>query len=43
MLEKGNVLEVRIYNRSCVMYLDTSVYSIVSSLDLHSRHIILPR
>jgi hypothetical protein len=43
MLEKSNVLEVGIYSMSCVMYLNTYVYPIVSSLDLHSKHIILPR
>jgi hypothetical protein len=42
MLEKGNVLEVKIYSRSCVIYLETYVYPIVSSLDLYSKHITLP-
>jgi hypothetical protein len=42
MLEKSNVLEVSIYSILCVMYLNTNVYSIVSSLDLYSKHITLP-
>jgi hypothetical protein len=42
MLEKSDILEVGIYSILCVIYLNTYVYPIVSSLDLHSKHITLP-
>jgi hypothetical protein len=42
MLENSNILEVSIYSILCVIYLNTYIYSIISSLDLHSKHITLP-